>query len=77
MIYKKIEDLSATQLYELQDCIEALYEMLPLNVGDCDVCWFYNRLRHILECILTDEAFDRLFLGITSFRVVDGRKKDE
>lgn len=64
MIYKKINDFSVSQLYELQDCIKALYKMLPLDVEDCDEVWFHNRFRYILECILTDEAFDRLFLGV-------------
>lgn len=60
-MYKNIRNLSASELYELQDCIAALYEMLPLDVEDCDEIWLHNRLRHILECLLTDEAYEKLF----------------
>lgn len=60
-MYKNIKDLSATELFELQECIESLYEMLPLDENDCDEVWLHNRLRHILECLLTDEAFKKLY----------------
>lgn len=60
-IYRKIKDISASQLYELQERIEALYEMLPLDKDNCDEVWLRSCFRHILECILTDEAFFRLY----------------
>lgn len=58
-MFRKLKDLSATECTEVQDCIEALYELLPFT-DDMDEAWFYNRLRHILEDILTDEAYKRL-----------------
>lgn len=58
-MFRRLKDLSATEYSELQDCIEALYELLPLT-DDVDEVWFRNRLRHILEDILTDDAYDKL-----------------
>lgn len=47
---KDFNELSVSELYTLEDCIEALYEMLPLKEG-LDEVWFANRLRHILEIL--------------------------
>ena len=60
IMYKKLKDLSATNMFEIHKCIENLYEMLPFD-DNTDEIWLHNRLRHILECILTDESYNKLF----------------